>query len=212
VPYTPPKSDLMPGEEAIQHICQAEDCSTADAKAQLQASLAHGAVGGLLRNLSGSSRRPYFPPWKFDMPRPSGPGGFPETSSGTRQIPSPKDWARAKIYANGSVELLGQKYRFDVLRENVLRIWPAKASEQQGAADNVIPIRRSGRPTSESHVLILDEARRRINSDKDLPKSLKEFANHLQRWLATEHDDEKPLAAGYIQTIVRHLWNNRPRK
>jgi hypothetical protein len=114
----------MRGDEAIQHIQAAERCTEADAIDQLKSAVSHGAVGARL------SGRPIFPPNAdksfFHNP---GPGKTPVTSPGSRQNPSLENWGRARIRVNGTANFYGAgtpDYPFEVLRENLLRIWPNK--------------------------------------------------------------------------------------
>jgi hypothetical protein len=109
----------MPGDEAIKHIQIAESRTEADAIDQLKNALAYGAVGA---RLSGNS---IFPPWADAGP--SGPGRTPALSVGSRQVPTLANWRRALIRASGKANFYGDRtpdYPFEVLRENVLRIWP----------------------------------------------------------------------------------------
>jgi hypothetical protein len=60
-----------------------------------------------------------------------GPGGGPMVSPGTRQVPTPDMWRTAGIrMTDGAVRFRYfpkvRWYGFDVLREQVLRIWPAQ--------------------------------------------------------------------------------------
>jgi hypothetical protein len=112
----------MPGDEAIQHIQAAERRTEADAINELKDAITHGAVGARL------SGRSIFPPGADkSITHHTGPGSTPVLSPGSRQNPSLKNWQTAEIRADGTANFYGRgtpDYRFEVLRENVLRIWP----------------------------------------------------------------------------------------
>jgi hypothetical protein len=162
MPFVPPPSDWMLGAEAIQHIRDAERRTPTDAIDQLKGAIVHGKVGARLRDPNHPGRKAVFPPGIDQLiPAGAGPRGGPEVSPGTRQNPSPDDWRKAKIRANGALRFRFYKtlkwYAFEVLRENVLRIWPLQPSR----AGNVVPLPHrpaGGRPTEYPQVArILDQ-------------------------------------------------------
>jgi hypothetical protein len=68
---------------------------------------------------------------KHSMYASIGPGGSPMVSGGTPKVPTPDMWPTAQIRpTDGAVRFRcfrkRQWYGLDVLREQVLRIWPAK--------------------------------------------------------------------------------------
>jgi hypothetical protein len=106
---------------------------------------------------------------------------------------------------------------FEAKRNDVLYLWPiASNSIKQKIADelgsNVVQPRSRGRPATEARNLILAEAKRRIDGYRDLPTTLKEFANELYSWFEVKHRDKDPIAAPTIQTLVRNMWNSRPQE
>jgi hypothetical protein len=118
VPYKPDPPARMPGKEALAHIRQTDQCSTSDAIRQLKAAISDRKIGALLRDPKSPGRSAIFPP---------GADQSIFAGIGIRQIPSPKQWQTAKIRANGTVRFFGEGspwYAFEVLRENVLRLWP----------------------------------------------------------------------------------------
>ena len=91
MPYEPPPSPWMPGDEAIEHIRAVEKYPTTDdAIEQLRLAIVHGAVGAILA----------------DMKKPpigsSGPISVPSDS-----IPPPEMWKTARINVDGTVLFSG---------------------------------------------------------------------------------------------------------
>ena len=108
MPYEPPPSVWMPGKEAIVYIRTIKKCTTKRAIEQLRLAIVHRAVGAILA----------------DMKKPpigsSGPISVPSDSIPTREM-----WKTAQIKANGTVLFsdADSPRVFQVIRENVLRIW-----------------------------------------------------------------------------------------
>jgi hypothetical protein len=131
VPFAAPLSAWMSGDQAVQHIQNAERCTDADAIDQLRNAIAHGALGARLTD------SPIFPPWASQsIFHHTGPGKTPALSPGSRKNPSPKQWRTAQVHADGTVNFYGSgtpNYQFEVLRENVLRIWPRQQSSTSAA-------------------------------------------------------------------------------
>jgi hypothetical protein len=125
MPYVSPQADWMPGKEALNHICRVDGCSETNAISQLRSAISDRAVGA----------RVQVPKAKHGEPWPSTSLYVPK---GSYQIPSPNLWAEAEILSDGAVkfDLSGSAYQFEVIRENVLRLWPDRsrstiASEQR---------------------------------------------------------------------------------
>jgi len=119
VRYVPPDPLWMPGKEALDFIRKAvPDCSAADAIAQLRTAIVHRAVGARLKDMKR-------------VPMGSSPIGVPSESN-----PRPRMWLQAEIRLNGSVRFdrKGPWRPFEVIRENVLRVWycqPASNSDRE---------------------------------------------------------------------------------
>jgi hypothetical protein len=118
----------MSGKDALADISTAERCSESEAIRQLQAAISDGQVGARLPDPKSSRRSTVFPPGaEHSIFAGFGPGASSMTSVGIRQIPRPKRWRTAEIRADGTVNFFGEGspwYAFEVLRENVERIWP----------------------------------------------------------------------------------------
>jgi hypothetical protein len=127
MPYLPPVPEWMPGDEAIQHIQAAERSTEALATDQLKTAIAHRAVG--VRVLEWAI------PKELEFFAPVGPGATSMLSPGVCRQPPAEAWAEADVGADGMVAFGPDtsRYRFEVLRENVLRIWPNRQRSTSAA-------------------------------------------------------------------------------
>lgn len=118
MPFEAPLSTWMPGEEAIRHIQNAERRTEADAIEQLKKAIAHCAVGA---RVPGGTI-------PLGLTTHTGPGATPMVSPGRGRVPPPQAWTKADIGADGTVTFGPDtlRYQFEVLREQVLSIWPAQ--------------------------------------------------------------------------------------
>ena len=107
MPYEPPPSVWMPGKEAIVYIRTIKKCTTKRAIEQLRLAIVHRAVGAMLADMK-------------QPPIDSSPISVPSDSIPTREM-----WKTAQIKANGTVLFsdADSPRVFQVIRENVLRIW-----------------------------------------------------------------------------------------
>jgi hypothetical protein len=106
----------MPGKEALDFICKAElGCSEADAIDQLRAAIVNRAVGARLTH----------------MQRP--PVGSSPVQARSESVPEPAAWQRAQMRSDGSVRFNRREpWRgFEVIRENVLRVWSEPSLSDQ---------------------------------------------------------------------------------
>jgi hypothetical protein len=111
MPYEPPPSVWMPGDEAIDHIRTVEKCPTnEDAIEQLRLAIVHRAVGAILAD----TKKP---------PIGSSPISVPSDSNPPREM-----WKTAQINVDGTVlfSAADNARPFKVIRENVLRVWPSR--------------------------------------------------------------------------------------
>jgi hypothetical protein len=144
VPYRREPPEWMPAKEALAHIRQTDRCSASSAISQLKAAMSDGQIGARLPNQDPKSRHRHptaiFPPWmKHSIFVGRGPGASPMISIGDRQQPGPKEWRTAEIRANGTARFFGEGwpwYGFEVLREQILRIWPPLRGRSTSAAES----------------------------------------------------------------------------
>jgi hypothetical protein len=143
VPYVSPPPSWMSGKEALAHIRQTDSCPTRSAISQLKAALSDGQIGARLPDPNSPSRSAIFPPGADQSIFAGGGRASRMTSIGCRQIPGPKQWRTAKIRANGTARFFGEgspPYSFEVLRENVLRLWPASQSRRIKRTSKKTPV------------------------------------------------------------------------
>jgi hypothetical protein len=186
----------MPGKEALDHIRKTDGCSAAEAIQQLRSAISGGAVGARLPDPRVPSRSAIFPPYGD---KSTAFFGFPAVSPGSRQIPTCAQWAKAKIQAKGTVRFFGDAspwYEFEVLRENVLRVWTAQPKLSSASAKS-----RRGRP-------IDDGIRQAILAlwPKGIPSGLKakERDNKIDTWLRRE-EFSVPSGRGLARAVQRAL-------
>ena len=118
MPYVPPPSVLMPGNEAIAHIRAVEKYSAPEhAIEQLRLAIVHRGVGAILD----------------DMKKP--PFGSSPISVPSDSIPPPEMWKTAQINVDGTVifSAADSPRPFKVLRENMLRIWSQEEVDNPNA-------------------------------------------------------------------------------
>ena len=118
MPYVPPPSVLMPGNEAIDHIRAVEKYSAPEhAIEQLRLAIVHRGVGAILD----------------DMKKP--PFGSSPISVPSDSIPPPEMWKTAQINVDGTVifSAADSPRPFKVIRENMLRIWSQEEVDNPNA-------------------------------------------------------------------------------
>ena len=145
--YISPPPEWMPGNEALDHIREADGCSASNAIKQLRTSIADGAVSARLPDPKNPRRNAIFPPWADTLiANHGGPGASPRLSPGVRQFPNKENWGTALLQKNGTVQFFGSDtpwYRFEVLQAHVLKIW--QAPELEFRVSSRTKIGRAGR-------------------------------------------------------------------
>jgi hypothetical protein len=121
----------MSGKEALAHIRKVEACSPSAAIKQLQSAISDGLVRARLPDPENPSRSTIFPPWPdpalLMLVKVRNEGSAAIYPSNVRYHPSSEHWRAASIRVKGIVQFRSGTpwYKFEVVRADVLRIWPA---------------------------------------------------------------------------------------
>jgi hypothetical protein len=190
----------MPGKEALDHIRETDKCSLSDAIQRLRSAISDGKVNARLLDPRLPGRMAIFPPWaEKTITFYEGPP-TPMLSPGSRQIPARNLWAKAKIRVSGTVRFFNNRspwYKFEVLRANVLRIWP----ERPG-----LSLRSSSRGKPRS---IVDVVREAIDAlwEGNIPAGLraKDRNNQIAEWLKHNNRSVPAGSAGLPKAVQRAM-------
>jgi hypothetical protein len=238
--YEPPPPTWLSGEQILAHICAADACTVAEARANLELAIRHKAL----------PIRPWPPSLDVGHPLssylPTGPGRSPATTPDWKGLLLPA----AQVREDGKIKFGSKTWwqNFEAKREDVERRWPTgpKSIKQKiadelrepntsepsppDAAANVVNIeaekekRGPGRPpkmaqSPDGPVAIRDEikteAERYVNdpnSDLGVLASEKKLATYLLQWAKNKFPTAAILAHSTIMDLARPFSQKRPKE
>jgi hypothetical protein len=133
-------------------------------------------------------------------------------SPGARHQPPPEAWKNADLRTDGTVEFgsEGKRWQFEVLRDQVLRIWP----NQPSPCGDIPERNKGGRPTAFNKVAeILDkfQADNPVFAENIEQIPFKSLAHRIRREAGKEVDDQGWGETTLRQHVRRWLLSKRSR-